>query len=604
MSNTTTKVMPVRRPRAPVRSPWWNEELDKALARMRATIPARRQPLRDAFRRKVKRAKREYFSTILAGATPAEVWDYAAWAKGRRRKATPPIAHADGLALEPEDKCQIFASTFFPNHHAHVDPVQPDDPPNRTQRAHRDFVMDELTAALDDTSNTSAPGLSGSNYRLLKWAVGARQARFLHFYNACLRLGYHPLRLKAAAVPAVPKPRKTDMSSPRSYRPIALLECLAKLLEKMVAARIQFDVGKFGLIPTNQFGGRAKSSVIDAGLTLVHDIQTAWKKNLVVSALAFDIKGFFDHVNHGRLVAVLVNLGFPPETCAWVRSFLSDRTVSIRVDGHTGQPTPASCGIPQGSPVSPILATLYTAHLFQIVNEPRATLLAYVDDGLLVAASKDLRINNIVLRRLYTSCVGYLQRIGLSTDDNKTEIQHFSNRRRDHAAPAIRLPRSSGNGEILICARPHMRWLGIYFDRKLRFTEHVKIMANRAQSTIAGLRVLANSVRGMSASNLRLLYKTVVLSVLTFGAAVWYTGHRQKTLTNILQRAQNAGLRHIAGAFRTTPVDTLHHITSILPVDLYLERTLDIAAIRLRTLPRGAAFEPYPEALSHFSALA
>lgn len=128
---------------------------------------------------------------------------------------------------------------------------------------------------------------------------------------------------------------------------------MGKHLEKIVVARILFEVGKHGLLPSNQFGSRDKSSVIDAGPTLVHDVQTAWKKNLVVSALAFDIKGFFHHVNHNRLAVVLEKLGFTQEMCAWVRSFLSDRTVSIRVDGFTAAPVPASCGIPQGSPRLP-----------------------------------------------------------------------------------------------------------------------------------------------------------------------------------------------------------------------------------------------------------
>ena len=62
---------------------------------------------------------------------------------------------------------------------------------------------------------------------------------------------------------------------PRSYRPISLLECLGKLLEKLMAARITYEVGRFNLVPTNQFGGRDKSSVIDASLSLTHDIQAA-----------------------------------------------------------------------------------------------------------------------------------------------------------------------------------------------------------------------------------------------------------------------------------------------------------------------------------------
>jgi hypothetical protein len=462
-----------------------------------------------------------------------------------------------------------------------------------------------MFSALSGTSNTSAPGVSGSNYRLLKWAVETIPERFQRMYDACITRGFHPTRWRLAAIAVILKPRKTDLSSCRSYRPISLLECMGKLLEKMVASRILFEVGKYDLIPSNQFGGRDKSSVIDAGLTLVHDVQTAWKKKKVVSVLAFDIKGFFDHVNHDRLAAVLENLGFSEQTCAWVRSFLADRTVRIRVDGYTSQPISSSCGIPQGSPVSPILATLYTAFLFRAVRveavrgETGSTLLAYVDDGLLEVVSSSLETNMQILAQIYPQCIEWLHRVGLSTDDDKLELQHFTRQHHD-TSPTLTVPRANGQGTITVSAQASMRWLGIFFDRKLSFRYHVEVMANRALSTVNGLRMLANTVCGMSFLNMRLLYKTVVLPVLTFGAAVYFSGHRQKCLVNILQRTQNAALRHMAGAFRTTPTEALHHIAAILPIDLFLQRTPNTAAVCLRTLPRtsqpllrlGAEWEP------------
>ncbi|KIJ57826.1 hypothetical protein HYDPIDRAFT_61063, partial [Hydnomerulius pinastri MD-312] len=69
-----------------------------------------------------------------------------------------------------------------------------------------------------------------------------------------------------------------------------------------------------------------------------------------------------------------------------------------------------------------------------------------------------------------------------------------------------------------------MRWLGFFLDRKLNFKSHVERMATQARSTIAGLRILANTFRGLNVANARLLYKTVVLPVLTFGSVVWFTG--------------------------------------------------------------------------------
>ncbi|KAL0949788.1 hypothetical protein HGRIS_009826 [Hohenbuehelia grisea] len=79
-----------------------------------------------------------------------------------------------------------------------------------------------------------------------------------------------------------------------------------------------------------------------------------------------------------------------------------------------------------------------------------------------------------------------------------------------------------------------------------------------------------------------------VLPVLTYGTALWYTGRRQKSLTEMMGRAQSAALRLILGTFKTTPVEDMQHLGAILPIAVLLERTLDTAAIRLRTLPRSA----------------
>lgn len=42
----------------------------------------------------------------------------------------------------------------------------------------------------------------------------------------------------------------------------------------------------------------------------------------------------------------------------------------------------------------------------------------------------------------------------------------------------------------------YLEWIGIYFDHKLRFHHH--IMSNRASAVANGIRVLANTVRGLS----------------------------------------------------------------------------------------------------------
>ena len=66
--------------------------------------------------------------------------------------------------------------------------------------------------------------------------------------------------------------------------------------------RLTYLTGRYNLISGSQFGGRANSSTSDAILTFVHDIHNSWNHGLATSVLTFDIKGYFDFVNHERLL--------------------------------------------------------------------------------------------------------------------------------------------------------------------------------------------------------------------------------------------------------------------------------------------------------------
>jgi hypothetical protein len=209
-----------------------------------------------------------------------------------------------------------------------------------------EITMSEISDALCPMSNKSTPGPSGHNYKLVKWAFAADPSWLQKLFEACLRLGYHPKGWKTATIAVVPKPGKEDYSLPKCYHPVALLECLGKLLEKVVAKCLSHDITALQLIPTLQFGACPFSSTTNAGLCLTHDIETAHTLGGVCGSLLFDIQGFFDNVNHGRLMALIKSLGFMPEICRWAASFLKDRSVQLWFNGVTLEEIELELGTP------------------------------------------------------------------------------------------------------------------------------------------------------------------------------------------------------------------------------------------------------------------
>jgi len=84
----------------------------------------------------------------------------------------------------------------------------------------------------------------------------------------------------------------------KSFHPIVLLNTLGKLIEKVIAERIQFTVISNDFIHPSQLGGLKFKSTTDASVTLTHIAHSGWVKGKMTSTLAFDISQFFPSLNH------------------------------------------------------------------------------------------------------------------------------------------------------------------------------------------------------------------------------------------------------------------------------------------------------------------
>jgi hypothetical protein len=64
---------------------------------------------------------------------------------------------------------------------------------------------------------------------------GYSERLFLWLANACLLTGVWPDEFKVSITVVIPKPGKPSYDTPKSFRPIVLLNTMGKLLEKMLA---------------------------------------------------------------------------------------------------------------------------------------------------------------------------------------------------------------------------------------------------------------------------------------------------------------------------------------------------------------------------------
>ena len=129
-------------------------------------------------------------------------------------------------------------------------------------------------------------------------------------------------------------------------------------------------------------GGSKYCTAIDAILCLLHDITQANNNKKILSILFFHVKRAFDHVCKARLLDTMQRLHLHPAVIKWTDSFLSDRQIGLAFDGERENLQPVNTGIPQGSPISPILFLIYLRFLFTTIKQqhPGTTTPNYIHD--------------------------------------------------------------------------------------------------------------------------------------------------------------------------------------------------------------------------------
>jgi CRISPR-associated protein Cas1 len=171
---------------------------------------------------------------------------------------------------------------------------------------------------------------------------------------------------------------------------------------------------------------------------LLADRPNAW-------LLDADIHQCFDHVRHDRVVALLKARGLWEGKCAWlVRSLLRAQIVRA---AHCGFDAPACLcrGLPQGSPLSPLLCNLVLDRMDRNIEAIGLQHVRYADDFVVIADGED------EARQAKHVVENALSDVGLTLTDSKTRVipatngfrflgQSFPVERGGDAAAPARMP--------------------------------------------------------------------------------------------------------------------------------------------------------------------
>ena len=221
-----------------------------------------------------------------------------------------------------------------------------------------------------------------------------------------------------------------------------------------------------------QYGGRPQRSALDAVGVVMAQAQEAWKRGKVVGALMMDVAVAFPSVARGCLLRMLSATEVDKNLVDWVNSFMKERKVVMSVDGQEGEAKEVETGLPQGSPVSPVLFTVYMADIHGEVDAQVEGCrgISFVDDITWVVEGEDLRDLTTKLGECADNSLRWAEKNAVCFETSKTEAVLLT-KRKELWRKARDRPIQAGDRQVYF-AKGATRWLGVWLDSALSLKEN------------------------------------------------------------------------------------------------------------------------------------
>ena len=274
-------------------------------------------------------------------------------------------------------------------------------------------------------------------------------------------------------------------------------------------------------------------------------------------------------MSHERLVHNLRAKRVPTAITKWVSSFLANRSTTVQLGDYISEEKEIEVGIPQGSPISPILYLFYNAPLLESLEGLYLSLspTGFVDDIALLTYSRSVKRNIYTLQKAYQECLKWATSHGSKFNAEKSELIHFTRRKDSRLGITL-------EGKTIPPSK-EVRLLGVYFNQSLSPSSHLEKIEEKIPGLLGTLGSLSRSTWGLRLELARKLYLGAFRPAIAYGGISWYpiaNTRGKKGVIDTLQKWQGKFLRQVLGAYRATANTALEIESFVEPLDLYIQR--------------------------------
>lgn len=405
----------------------------------------------------------------------------------------------------------------------------------------------ELNSCLGKVKGTT-PGLDRISYQMIKSLKSTSKIKLLEVYNTIFNSGVLPHSWKLAVV--VPIPKNKNPSSVTSFRPISLLPCLSKIIERIIATRLAWYLERKKLIAKEQVAFKVNKGCDDALLHIDYYITNALSAKNHVTALSIDFEKAFDRIGSHVILNILKSWSVGPKIFNFVKSFLSNRRFKVRINGILSKSFPLRNGIPQGSPLSVVLFQIAFNEISKIIAGNRLVEHCLYADDLYIFCKKNQNMETTaILEELLQKIKNWTKYSGAKISLEKTKKLHIC---RKHNCDSDNYTIQTDG--IAIENVKKLKALGVIFSHNYNWKYHLTQLKNSLLSRVNIIRYLSNK-SFVHVNTLTYLTKTLVLAKIDYGLYLY--GNSCKTNLKIITSTYHQAARACVYAFRTTPISNI-----------------------------------------------
>ena len=428
----------------------------------------------------------------------------------------------------------------------------------------KSVTIEELLKAVKSVSNKSSMGDDDIPQDLFKLIVKNGAPAFLHIVNTSIREGKFPERWKISKLS--PLHKGGDKSSPKQYRPVALLPVGARLLERLIADQVVSYLESEELMHSSNHGFRRNHGTDTAVAEAQGVIFDAIERGDIVGMMTLDQSAAFDVIEHSILELKLKLYGFNEHAVNWFVHYLKDRKQYVALQSSRSEIRAiGNIACPQGSCLGLLLWNLYSGEVPELVSqncshsiEQRVKvggkievnsklvtgwIIQYADDIMYLISRKTVDALKATAEKAYSILAPWFRRSKLQLNASKTHWMYLCTQQKKSTIWEAPLTLENQRVDATKCEKV----LGLTFEGNLSMREHVcKGDSNIIKRVKDKMKALWKIRRCLSFKARKATVSGLILSKLFYGGSIWIPSASKSELREA-QVIQNQVMRFVCG---------------------------------------------------------